>query len=170
MAEKYDLIVVGAGPAGSSTAYHAARSGFDVLLLDRQEFPRDKPCGDGLMPHAASEVALMGLGDWLDEPHHGKSSGFTIHTQTARLHQGVPPTLHGPHGYVIKREETHAKFLQRATEAGAEFRSGVRATGLLRDSTGTVTGVETVKDGEQLASGRRLSWPPTGWEASPPMA
>ena len=156
MAEKYDLIVVGAGPAGSSTAYHAARSGFDVLLLDRQEFPRDKPCGDGLMPHAASEVALMGLGDWLDEPHHGKSSGFTIHTQTARLHQGVPPTLHGPHGYVIKREETDAKFLQRATEAGAEFRSGVRATGLLRDSTGTVTGVETVKDGEQLRFGAPL--------------
>ena len=156
MAEKYDLIVVGAGPAGSSTAYHAARSGFDVLLLDRQEFPRDKPCGDGLMPHAASEVALMGLGDWLDEPHHGKSSGFTIHTQTARLHQGVPPTLHGPHGYVIKREETDAKFLQRATEAGAEFRSGVRATGLLRDSTGAVTGVETVKGGEQLRFGAPL--------------
>ena len=50
MSERYDLIVVGAGPSGASTAYHAARSGLEVLLIDRQEFPRDKPCGDGMMP------------------------------------------------------------------------------------------------------------------------
>jgi flavin-dependent dehydrogenase len=68
MVERADLIVVGAGPGGSATAYHAIRNGLDVLLLDRQEFPRDKPCGDALMPHTVSEVALMGLGDWLPEP------------------------------------------------------------------------------------------------------
>lgn len=150
MAESYDLIVVGAGPGGSSTAYYAARAGLNVLLLDRQEFPRDKPCGDGLMPHAAEEVSLMGLGDWLDETHHGKFSGFTIYTKTAHLRQGVPPTLHGPHGYVIKREEADAKLLERATEAGAEFRSGVRATEPLRSTTGTVTGVEATENGERL--------------------
>ncbi len=150
MTERYDLIVVGAGPGGSSTAYYAARSGLNVLLLDRQEFPRDKPCGDGLMPHAAEEVSLMGLGNWLEESSHGKFSGFTIYTKTAHLRQDVPPTLHGPHGYVIKREETDAKLLERATEAGAEFRSGVRATELLRSSTGAVTGIEATKNGEQL--------------------
>src|SRR5215212_3208530 len=106
MAKRADLIVVGAGPGGSSTAYHAARAGLEVLLLD--------------------------LGDWLDEPHHGKFSGFSIYTQSAFLRQKVPPTLHGPYGYVVAREETDARLLMRAQEAGADFRSGVRATKLLR--------------------------------------
>lgn len=147
MGERYDLVIVGAGPAGSATAYYTARAGLKVLLLDRQEFPRDKPCGDGLMPHAASEVALMGLSDWLEEPNHGKFSGFSIYTKTAHLRQGVPPTLHGPHGYVIRREETDAKLLDRAIVAGAEFRDNTRATGLTRSHTGNVTGLEAVSDG-----------------------
>ena len=150
MSERYDLIVVGAGPAGCATGYYASKAGLDVLLLDRQEFPRDKTCGDGLMPHAASEVALMGLGDWLDEPPHGKFSGFTIYTHTAHLRQGVPPNLHGPHGYVIKREETDAKLLERAMAAGAEFRGDTRATDVLRSPTGGLTGVEAVHGGEPV--------------------
>ena len=119
MSERYDLVVVGAGPGGASTAYHASKAGLKTLLLDRQEFPRDKTCGDGLMPHAANEVAMMGLGDWLDEPHHGRFRGFSIFTRTAEIRQGVPPTLHGPHGYVVRREETDAKLLERAKAAGA---------------------------------------------------
>ena len=148
MAERADLIVVGAGPGGSATAYHAARTGLSVLLLDRQKFPRDKPCGDGLMPHAAEEISLMGLGDWLDEPHHGKFSGFSIYTQTAFLRQKVPPSLHGPHGYVAPRRETDSRLLMRAREAGADFRGGVRATRLLRTPAGNVTGVEATSNGE----------------------
>ena len=150
MAERADVIVVGAGPGGSATAYYAARSGLEVLLLDRQEFPRDKPCGDGLMPHAAGEISLMGLGDWLDEPHHGKFSGFSMYTRIAYLRQRVPPTLHGPHGYVVTREETDARLVERAREAGADLRTGVRATDLLRSSAGNVTGVEAVSGGETL--------------------
>lgn len=156
MKERYDLVVVGAGPGGSSTAYYAARAGLDVLLLDRQEFPRDKACGDGLMPHAASEISMMGLGDWLDEPAHGKFSGFTFYTQTAYLRQGVPPTLHGPHGYVIRREETDSKLLDRATESGAEFHSGTRATNLLRSPAGSVAGIEATRSGERLRVGAPL--------------
>jgi geranylgeranyl reductase family protein len=147
MPERWDLIVVGAGPGGSSTAYYAARAGLNVLLLDRQEFPRDKPCGDGLMPHAAEEVSLMGLGEWLNEPAHGKFSGFSIYTQTALLRQKVPPTFHGPHGYVIPREETDARLMERAKEVGATLRTRVRATELLRSPAGSVTGVEAVAVG-----------------------
>ena len=152
MAERADLIVVGAGPGGSATAYHAARAGLEVLLLDRQEFPRDKPCGDGLMPHAAGEITLMGLGDWLDKPHHGKFSGFSIYSQTAFLRQKVPPTLHGPNGYVVAREETDARLVERAQEAGADFQGGVRATKLLRSTAGKVTGVEATSNGDTLCS------------------
>ncbi|HEX6710614.1 MAG TPA: NAD(P)/FAD-dependent oxidoreductase [Rubrobacter sp.] len=150
MAERYDLVVVGAGPGGSSAAYNSAKAGLNTLLIDRQEFPRDKTCGDGLMPHAASEVALMGLADWLDEPHHGRFTGFSIYTRTAFLRQNVPPSLHGPHGYVVRRKETDAKLLERAISAGSQFRAGVRATHPLRSSSGILTGVEASKAGESL--------------------
>jgi menaquinone-9 beta-reductase len=147
MAEGFDLVVVGAGPGGSSTAYHAAKAGLNTLLVDRQEFPRDKTCGDGLMPHAASEVAMIGLADWLDEPHHGQFTGFSIYSPTTLLRQNVPPTLHGPHGYVVRRQETDAKVLERAVSAGANLRTGTRATNLVRSTSGRVTGVEAVNGG-----------------------
>jgi geranylgeranyl reductase family protein len=150
MTERYDLVVVGAGPGGSATAHYASRAGVNTLLLDRQEFPRDKPCGDGLMPHAASEVSLMGLGDWLEAPHHGKFTGFSIYTETAFLRQSVPPSLHGPRGYVARREETDAKLLERAIGAGAQFRGGVRATKLLRSPAGAVRGLEATSGGEDV--------------------
>ena len=150
MTQAYDLVVVGAGPGGSATAHYASKAGLATLLLDRQEFPRDKACGDGLMPHAASEVSLMGLGDWLDEPHHGKFTGFSIYSQTAFLRQSVPPSLHGPRGYVVKREETDAKLLERALAAGAEFRPGVKATELVRSPGGDVVGIEAARGDEDL--------------------
>ena len=156
MTEQYDLAVVGAGPGGSAVAYHAARAGLEVLLLDRQEFPRDKPCGDGLMPHTVSEISLMGLGDWLNESHHNRFSGFSIYTQTAYLRQKVPPTLYGSHGYVVPRQETDAKLLERARAAGAEFLSGIRATKLLRSSAGDVTGLEANKGDETVPFGAPL--------------
>ncbi len=55
-----DVIVVGAGPAGSTTAYHLAQAGLDVLLLEKTEFPREKVCGDGLTPRAVEVAGLDG--------------------------------------------------------------------------------------------------------------
>lgn len=60
-----DILVVGAGPAGSSAATWAARFGRDVVLADSAEFPRDKPCGDGLTPRAIAELNRLGLNDWM---------------------------------------------------------------------------------------------------------
>jgi flavin-dependent dehydrogenase len=63
----YDVAVVGAGPAGSAAALSALRTrpGARVLLLDRDDFPRDKPCGDGFAPHALDELARLGAADVL---------------------------------------------------------------------------------------------------------
>ncbi|MGH3148069.1 MAG: NAD(P)/FAD-dependent oxidoreductase, partial [Rubrobacter sp.] len=74
--------------------------------------------------------------------------GFSMYTQTAFLRQGVPPSLHGPHGYVIRREETDARLLERAISADADFHTGTRATDLLRTSAGDVSGIEATKGGE----------------------
>jgi geranylgeranyl reductase family protein len=56
-----DVLVVGAGPAGSACAQQLARAGFRVLLADQHEFPRDKVCGDGLIPDAHDALALLGV-------------------------------------------------------------------------------------------------------------
>ena len=56
-----EVLVVGAGPAGSAAAYHLASSGVDVLLVDRARFPREKVCGDGLTPRAVNAVLKMGI-------------------------------------------------------------------------------------------------------------
>jgi len=60
-ADSADVIVVGAGPAGSSTAFHLAQAGLDVLLLEKSIFPREKVCGDGLTPRAVKQLVAMGI-------------------------------------------------------------------------------------------------------------
>jgi geranylgeranyl reductase family protein len=64
--DRFDVVVVGAGPAGAAAALAARRAGATVLLLDKASFPRDKPCGDGIAPHAldvARELGVTGLAD-----------------------------------------------------------------------------------------------------------
>ena len=63
-----DVLVVGAGPAGSAAAAWAADAGHDVVLADAAVFPRDKACGDGLTPRAIAELDRLGLGDWVRGP------------------------------------------------------------------------------------------------------
>lgn len=57
----HDVIIIGAGPGGSATAYYLARHGLDVLFIDKSDFPRDKTCGDGLTPRALAVLEDMGL-------------------------------------------------------------------------------------------------------------
>jgi len=56
-----DVIIVGAGPAGSATAAYLAMAGLDVLLLEKAAFPREKVCGDGLTPRAVRELITLGI-------------------------------------------------------------------------------------------------------------
>ncbi|MGB6041024.1 MAG: FAD-dependent oxidoreductase, partial [Gordonia sp. (in: high G+C Gram-positive bacteria)] len=62
-----DLLVVGAGPAGSAAAAQAAARGVDVLLIDAAHFPRDKTCGDGLTPRAVAGLHKLGMSSLLDD-------------------------------------------------------------------------------------------------------
>ena len=72
-----DVLVVGAGPAGSAAAAWAARSGLDVMLADAAVFPRDKTCGDGLTPRAIAELQLLGQDDWVRA--HTANNGLRAH-------------------------------------------------------------------------------------------
>ena len=55
----YDVVVVGAGPSGSACAYWLADAGWDVVVVEKKQFPREKTCGDGLTPRAVRQLANL---------------------------------------------------------------------------------------------------------------
>ena len=65
----HDVVIVGAGPAGASCGYWLANAGWDVVVVEKKEFPREKTCGDGLTPRAVRQLADMGLEDALAGSH-----------------------------------------------------------------------------------------------------
>ncbi len=134
-----DVIIIGAGPAGSSAAYFLARAGVKVLLLDKATFPRDKTCGDGLVPRALPILAEMGIlntikqqgSAWqLDRLEITAPSGRTVRFM-------IPPLPHAPnHAIVIPRLILDNLVLQRAIASGAEFRGGVHVRSISADTDG----------------------------------
>ncbi|MEY3278281.1 MAG: hypothetical protein RLZZ426_767 [Actinomycetota bacterium] len=126
-----DILVVGAGPAGSSAATWAARFGRDVILADSQEFPRDKPCGDGLTPRAIAELDRIGLSDWMRERPRNlglRASGFG---QTLLL----PWTSHSfpSYGSAAPRMILDADIREIALTAGVQPMSSAQAIDVERD-------------------------------------
>jgi menaquinone-9 beta-reductase len=114
----WDVVVVGAGPAGSAAALSALRLQPDarVLLLDRADFPRDKACGDGIAPHAVDELRRLGVGDVLaDCP-----SIWRLRMRTSRGTE-VGRRLPRP-DHVVPRQVFDARLVERAVAAGAVLR------------------------------------------------
>jgi len=136
-----DVIVVGAGPAGSSTAYHLANAGVDVLLLEKSAFPRDKVCGDGLTPRAVKQLIGMGLD--LDAPGWHRNNGLRIVGAGHRLELRWPDLTSYPgHGMVRTRMDLDEILATHAEKAGARLVQRTAVTGPVVDErTGRVTGV-----------------------------
>jgi geranylgeranyl reductase family protein len=136
-----DVIVVGAGPAGASTAYHLAQAGADVLLLDKATFPRDKICGDGLTPRAVRQLVAMGFD--LDEPGWQKNAGLRIVGAGHRLELPWPDlTTFPPYGAVRTRMDLDELLARHAQKSGARLVEGASVTGpVLDERTGRVVGV-----------------------------
>jgi menaquinone-9 beta-reductase len=140
-----DVAIVGAGPAGSTTALLLARHGFDVLLLDRRVFPRPKPCGDCLSAQATRVLSDLGLLPALLELRPARLDGWRItspsgHTFGARFcditHDPLASTA-----LAVSRERMDSVLLDAARAAGARFVGGARVTdladhGLLADIHG----------------------------------
>jgi len=139
------VLIVGAGPAGSTAAYFLARAGVDVLLVDQATFPRDKSCGDSICPGAVEILDKMGLSDWVSLKGYAKNIGYRLSSPNGSVANIPFPSQFSPYpNYLIPRREFDHTLVQHAVAAGARLREGVRLTGFERISADTVcvTGVE----------------------------
>ncbi len=133
MKPQYDVVVVGAGPAGSVAAMRAAQAGLTTLLLEkRQEIGAPVRCGEAIS-YVSAEPFIPLDDRWVN----AYIDYFAIYnTRGARVK--VPPTEPTA---VVDRKVFDLALARRAAEAGAEVRASSAATGLLRDAAGAVAGV-----------------------------
>lgn len=152
----FDAIVVGARCAGSPAAMLLARAGYRVLLLDRATFPSDT-----LSTHLIHQPGIAALARWglLDRV---RASGCppldraVYQVADVRL-EGCGRGVEGQHaGYAPRRKVLDAILVEGAIAAGAEFRGHCSVTGLLRDDSGRVVGVEGTHAGKRFTERARL--------------
>jgi geranylgeranyl reductase family protein len=128
-----DVLVVGAGPAGSACAHRLASSGVDVVLVDQHDFPRDKTCGDGLIPDAHQALRLLGVYDevaslW-QPAHHVRCVG------PRGGHCDVPGTLS-----VLPRKVLDEVLVRAAERAGATLATPWRFEAPIEDASADARG------------------------------
>ncbi|MGW9241063.1 geranylgeranyl reductase family protein [[Kitasatospora] papulosa] len=137
------VIVVGAGPAGSAAALHLARAGVDVLLLEKGTFPRDKVCGDGLTPRGVQQLVRMGVD--IDAPGWMRTKGMRWVCGGRQVHIDWPRSgSHPDFGLTRSRHDFDDILARHAVAAGARLGLETRATGPLTDRAGRIVGVSAV--------------------------
>ena len=114
----FEVLIVGAGPAGAIAGYHLAKTGMDVCLIDKSHFPRRKVCGGGLTQHALNKLPFV-----VSSIIHQ-----TVDRGQVRFKGHLVKTIHGtkPIAYMIDRSSFDALLLDQAVTQGAKFISGER--------------------------------------------
>ena len=140
-----DVLVVGAGPAGSSAAWHLAREGAHVMVLDRAKFPREKPCAEYLSPEASRILSAMGALEACEAAGAAHLAGMVIRAPNGARIRGEFAAAHGfrafrDRGLALRRPVLDSILLERARAAGAEVREGEQVISVLRDTRGAVCG------------------------------
>jgi geranylgeranyl reductase family protein len=139
-----DVVVVGAGPAGSSAAWWAARAGRDVVVLEKAAFPREKVCGDGLTPRGVRALVDMGI-DTSPAAGWVRHKGLRVHGGGQVVEVDWPRLSHWPdYSVVLRRSELDARLARHAQDAGARLHTGVTVTEPLLDDAGRVVGVRAL--------------------------
>jgi len=151
MPENYDVIIVGAGPAGSATAYFLARGGLRVALLDKFDFPRDKTCGDGLTPRAIKVLDEIGILSQVEQRAQccatitiRYSDEVTYRLELSHL-KDLPQNI-----LVLPRLTLDNLLLEHAIAAGAEFIPHTKVASLSHNPNEDIN-IE-INDGQSLKS------------------
>lgn len=149
MSQDAEVIVVGAGPAGSTVATYLARAGIDVLLLEKSAFPRDKVCGDGFTPRGVKQLIDLGV-DTSPEAGWMHTKGLRIFTGDLTLELDWPDlTDLPPYGLNRTRHDFDDLLARTAVQAGARLQERTTVSEAITDErTGRVVGVQA-KEGEQ---------------------
>lgn len=153
-----DVIVVGAGPGGSTTAAYLAMAGLDVLLLEKTHFPREKVCGDGLTPRAVRELVTLGIPTPEDDGWI-RNKGLRIIGGGMRLQLDWPDTTSfPPYGLVRTRQDFDDILARHAVKNGAKLREGINVTAPIVEN-GKVLGVEAKEMGvDGRATGNTMTF------------
>lgn len=129
MATPFDIIIVGAGPAGAVCATVCARKGMRVLIIEREKFPRDKVCGDCLNPAAWKVLQRLGVDDRIRSIPHSQLKKVDISTINGRIFSfPLPPSSTGEIG--IRRRDLDMALIQTARAAGAAFLENTPVTAI----------------------------------------
>lgn len=144
-----DVIVVGAGPAGSAAACALARRDRRVVLIDREEFPRDKTCGDGVPPGSIEILNSLGMAESIRSAGFYPIGGIRIGSPAGVCWETTfRPKRQGLQFVIAPRRRFDAIIQRAAAENGAGFvHAAVRD---LLIENGTVCGVRTVRNGEPV--------------------
>jgi len=113
----WDVVIVGAGPAGASAACHLAARHHSVLMLDRKKFPREKVCGDSLLPDALRCLDAIGIGDKIRNT--GRRVTTCILSSPCRNEVEIPGEY-----LTIKRRKLDMIIAEKAVESGTVFALG----------------------------------------------
>ncbi len=146
----YDVIVVGAGPAGSSASYYLAKAGYKVLFLDKCEFPREKICGDSITPRGVRVLEDMGVIPKL-EGRFKETKGVKIYSSKGGCSIADFPAYkdYPRRGFVVPRLELDKILKEHAEEAGAHFPGCSPVTDVIMES-GRVIGVKYTHNGKDI--------------------
>jgi geranylgeranyl reductase family protein len=122
---KRDVVIAGAGPSGATAAYYCAKAGLDVVLIDKDRFPRKKPCGGGLCPHI---TRFKFIDKKFFSVPSNKSTLFSPSMKESIEYDPGRPIF-----YQVEREEFDSHLCEKAREAGAEFIQGTAVCSVERE-------------------------------------
>jgi flavin-dependent dehydrogenase len=131
MTSRYDVVVVGAGPSGSTAALTLARAGKRVALLDRATFPRPKICGNCINPGAWKVWEKLGLTESFRALPHSDITGLTIECEGRSVHRETfRPPLQGPRA--VARDVLDDWLRQEGQAAGVDWHRSKRKGAYVR--------------------------------------